>query len=83
MRFLPAEHSRSSRKPLAPSVTAQHPGLIVATIAREGLATLPGGGDAIYVIDPLGNLVMRYAADPDTKGVAKDLTRLLKASGIG
>jgi len=69
--------------PLAPSLGAQHPGLVVATIAREVLATLPGAGDAIYVIDPLGNLVMRYDAEPDAKGVAKDLTRLLKASAIG
>ncbi len=43
----------------------------------------PGGADALYLIDPLGNLVLRYPDDPDIKGVAKDLTRLLKASRIG
>ena len=41
------------------------------------------GADAIYLVDPLGNLVLRYGADPDIKGIGKDLTRLLKASGIG
>jgi len=37
----------------------------------------------IYVIDPLGNLMMRYARDPDPDRMIKDLTRLLKASRIG
>ena len=37
----------------------------------------------IWLIDPLGNLVLSYPADPDIKGLAKDLTRLLKASRIG
>ena len=68
---------------LAPPLAAQHPGLVVATLAPQAIAALPVAGDAIYVIDPLGNLVMRYDVDPDIKGVAKDLTRLLKASGIG
>ena len=39
--------------------------------------------DHIYVIDPLGNLMMRYPRDPDPQRMIKDLTRLLKASRIG
>ena len=47
-------------------------------------AALPGGGaQRIYLIDPLGNLVLRYPDDPDIKGLAKDLKRLLEASRIG
>jgi hypothetical protein len=37
----------------------------------------------IYVVDPLGNLMMRYPADPDPSRVIKDLERLLKLSRIG
>jgi hypothetical protein len=71
--------------PAAPdaALLAEHPGLAVAQVAPEALALLPGGADAIVLVDPLGNLVLRYPADPDVKGLAKDLTRLLKASGIG
>jgi cytochrome oxidase Cu insertion factor (SCO1/SenC/PrrC family) len=39
--------------------------------------------DHIYVIDPLGNLMMRYPPDPDPKRMIRDLSRLLKASRIG
>jgi hypothetical protein len=68
---------------LDPTLVAEHPGLVVAHVAEPARAALPGGADAIYVIDPLGNLVLRYGADPDIKGISKDLTRLLKASSIG
>jgi hypothetical protein len=37
----------------------------------------------IYLIDPLGNLMMRYSADPDPARMIKDLQRLLKYSRIG
>jgi hypothetical protein len=37
----------------------------------------------IYVVDPLGNLMMRYPEDPDPGRVIKDLERLLKLSRIG
>jgi hypothetical protein len=39
--------------------------------------------DHIYVIDPLGNLMMRFPRDPDPSRMIKDLSRLLKASRIG
>ena len=37
----------------------------------------------IYVIDPLGNLMLRFPEQPDAKGIMKDLKLLLKASQIG
>ena len=40
-------------------------------------------GDHIYVIDPLGNLMMRFPRDPDPSRMLKDLQRLLKLSQIG
>jgi hypothetical protein len=65
------------------ALLAQHPGLVVVRVPAAVPARFPGGADALYLIDPLGNLVLRYPGDPDIKGVAKDLTRLLKASRIG
>jgi len=65
------------------ALLAQHPGLVVVRVPEAVPARFPGGADALYLIDPLGNLVLRYPDDPDIKGVAKDLTRLLKASRIG
>lgn len=39
--------------------------------------------DHIYLIDPLGNLMMRFPKDADPSKVKKDLAKLLKASAIG
>jgi ferric-dicitrate binding protein FerR (iron transport regulator) len=39
--------------------------------------------DHIYVVDPLGNLMLRFPADPDPRRIVKDLARLLRASRIG
>ena len=33
-----------------------------------------------YIVDPLGNLMMRYPRDPDPQKVLKDLARLLRHS---
>ena len=37
----------------------------------------------MFIVDPLGNLVMRYQTGFETKGLVKDLSHLLKASYIG
>jgi len=39
--------------------------------------------DHIYLVDPLGNLMMRFPRDPDPSLMIKDLQRLLKVSGFG
>lgn len=39
--------------------------------------------DHIYLIDPLGNLMMRFPKDADPSKVKKDLGKVLKASAIG
>ena len=65
------------------AILAQHPGLIVARASQVAVGALPGGADAIYLIDPLGNLVLRYSDDPDIKGINRDLERLLRISRIG
>lgn len=38
--------------------------------------------DALYVVDPLGNLVLRYRKGSDPEGIISDLKRLLKSSEI-
>lgn len=43
----------------------------------------PTAANGILVIDPNGNLMMRYAAGFEPKLIRKDLSRLLKASRIG
>jgi len=69
--------------PIPAALLAQHPGLVVVRVPDAVPALFPGGAEALYLIDPLGNLVLRYPEDPDVKGMAKDMTRLLKASRIG
>lgn len=39
--------------------------------------------DHLYMIDPLGSLMMRFPKDPDANKIKKDITRLLKASRVG
>ena len=45
----------------------------------------PGTGvsDHIYLIDPLGHLMMRFPKDPEPRKVHKDIYKLLKASSVG
>ena len=53
-------------------------------ISRDGNVGFPGNpADHIYVVDPLGNLMMRFPRDPEPGRMIKDLSRLLKASRIG
>lgn len=37
----------------------------------------------VYIVDPIGNLVLRYAIDTPPKPVLEDLKKLLKLSQIG
>jgi hypothetical protein len=68
----------------AAGVRAQHPGLTVAqTDPGPWTSLLRGAPDAVLLLDPLGNLVLRYPGDPDIRRLAQDLERLLKASRIG
>ncbi len=39
--------------------------------------------DHLYMIDPLGNLMMRFPKDADPNKVKKDLGKLMRASSIG
>ena len=53
---------------------------------RALLGRLPAKSSArayIYIVDPLGNVILRYAGDADATGMKKDFNRLLRASRIG
>ena len=45
--------------------------------------TSPEGANAIYIMDPLGNVMMRFPVGIPPKMILKDLNRLLKISRIG
>ncbi len=57
--------------------------------ARAGAAVVSAfpaehdAADHIYVIDPLGNLMLRFPKDADPGRMNKDLERLLKVSKVG
>lgn len=74
----------------ATDLLQRHEGLRVARADAGWLAALPGAdaaGAQLYLIDPLGNVMMRFSDDIDTirsaRGVTKDLQRLLKYSALG
>lgn len=76
-----------------PAVVAEHPDLVVAVPSQAQLDTLvrliPHRDAArehsarIYIVDPLGNLMMSYSADAPDKALLDDLKRLLRLSHIG
>jgi hypothetical protein len=76
-------------KPLETLVIREYDGtrLIRAKpdLVRAWLPVEPGTtvADHIYMIDPLGNLMMRFPKDADANKIKKDLSKLLKASRIG
>jgi hypothetical protein len=73
----------------APAEVPAQPDLLVAWVdssaGRRLLAPFPSVQDAgrVYVVDPLGNLVMSYPSGSDLKGLIKDLEKLLRLSHIG
>ncbi len=68
-------------------LAAEHPGLRIvdASAAGELLQSFPLPPDAavLYVVDPLGNLLMSYATHQNPKGLLQDLKKLLSLSHIG
>lgn len=53
------------------------------TVPASATAATVNSKEFIYVIDPLGNLMMRFDVAENPKGLLKDLERLLKLSHIG
>lgn len=71
----------------APRLRAEFEGTWLVDAAGSAvLEALPHAGarsDHIYLVDPLGNLVLRYPREADPSRMRKDLERLLKVSRIG
>lgn len=73
--------------PPALTFLAQHPGLLLARAPQpawvDSLPTKQALATHIYLIDPRGNLVLRYDEASDPRGLLKDLGRLLRYSSLG
>jgi cytochrome oxidase Cu insertion factor (SCO1/SenC/PrrC family) len=54
---------------------------LLATFSRDGQPAAQAG--RIYIVDPLGNLMMSYEPGARRKGLLEDLKKLLKLSHIG
>lgn len=70
----------------SPELLADYPGMRIARVAPDLIASLPGDpdpADHVFLIDPLGNLMLRFPANPDPGRMIEDLKRLLKVSRIG
>jgi cytochrome oxidase Cu insertion factor (SCO1/SenC/PrrC family) len=72
---------------VAPGVIKEYEGMWIA--GAQGDAVLKAfpyrnlQRDHIYMVDPLGNVVLRYPKDADPSRMKKDLQRLLRVSRIG
>ena len=73
-------------------LAAEQSGLLLGRIDNPAgqtlLETFPDAAQAaslgrIYLVDPLGNLMMKYEPDAPQKGLLEDLKKLLKLSHIG
>lgn len=80
--FLMSDAAATAAEKLAPYAGTR----LIRAAGNDFLRLFPARGAAsahIYVIDPLGNLMMRFPRDPDPRRMIRDLKRLLKASRIG
>jgi len=60
-------------------------GMVVA-LTPAGMSLPPGPANDrahVYLVDPLGNVMLRWPAQPELRRMFRDLERLLKASQIG
>lgn len=79
----------TDERPLETLVMREYDGTNMLRVKPETLkAWLPveagaAVADHIYIIDPLGNLMLRFPKDADPNKMKKDLYKLLKASRIG
>lgn len=76
-------------RPLETMLMREYDGMHMLRVRPDALkAWLPAetgtaSADHIYMIDPLGNLMMRFPKDADPNKMKKDISKLLKASRVG
>ena len=70
---------------LKAALNGEHPDLIVQAEAAGAARTFfaPSDARAVYLLDPNGNWLMTYPAVSESRGIFKDIKRLLKLSQIG
>jgi cytochrome oxidase Cu insertion factor (SCO1/SenC/PrrC family) len=67
----------------------EHPGLLVLDATGTSASSLLGvfpvneREQSLFIVDPLGNLMMRYDVRQNPKGLLQDLKKLLSLSHIG
>lgn len=63
----------------------EHADLDVVHAAPDWLAVMPAAehGVHVFLVDPLGNVMMRFPPRPDIGQIITDVQRLLKFSGLG
>lgn len=67
-----------------PELVAALEGSKLAAADAGFVQAFPGNAlEHIYLVDPLGNLMLRFPPDPDASRMIKDLQRLLKYSRFG
>jgi hypothetical protein len=73
--------------PVDPALVREFEGTYPVRAAGSPLVReFPAADDAkqhIYLVDPLGNLMLRWSGAPDPNGMKRDLSRLLRASRVG
>lgn len=80
----------TDREPLSTVLMREYEGTLFVRVGERELLSflaLPDSPDAslrdhIWMIDPVGNLMLRWPRDPDPKGIKGDIARLLKAEAL-
>lgn len=77
----------TGRAPDAAFIAREHPDLLLADASGPEAARLleafSGQPEGYWLVDPLGNVMMRYPADQPPRGMLEDIKRLLRLSRIG
>lgn len=79
--------SRGTDTPGLSDILDEHPRLIVLAAGPDDplRSQLPEGVDTetVLLIDPLGNIMLRFGPEVDPDGILEDLEKLLKLSRVG
>jgi hypothetical protein len=83
-RVWPVTDAAALRSALLPALAGAQVLRVPAGELAQWLAPAPGQqlGDHLYVVDPLGNWMMRFPANIDAARAKRDLERLMRASSF-